>query len=383
MEPSGAMGVVLGRVRRFGPIPFEDYLDVALYDPEVGFYSTGGAAGRQGDFLTSPELGPLFGAVMARALDAWWSEMGEPDPFVVVEVGAGVGTLAKAVLAAAPRCTPALRYLLVERSESLRQRQPAHVPLEPTSVVLAPRASEDLDDDDSPTPAGDGPRLASLADLPAGPLTGVVLANELLDNLPFTLVERSAGGWEEVRVGEAEGTAALVEVLTPAPPPLAALAAELAPEADPGARIPVQRRAAAWLGEALRLVRRGRVVVVDYAATTSEVAGRPQGQWLRTYRSGGPGGDPLDRPGAQDITCEVCVDQLARVQAPSANRSQAEFLEAHGLAKLVDDARDGWRRGAAGGGLEALRARSRIDEAVALTDPSGLGAFRVLEWVAG
>lgn len=379
----GAMGVVQGRVRRFGPISFEDYLDIALYEPEAGFYSTGGGAGRHGDFLTSPELGPLFGAVIGRALDAWWSELGEPDPFVVVEAAAGEGSLAAAVLAAAPRCAPALRYLLVERSERMRQRQPARVALEPSSVVLGPRGDEGEDDEDSSTAAGDGPRLASLDDLPAAPFSGVVLANELLDNLPFTLLERSTGGWDEVRVGESTGSGGLVEFLAPAPTTLASLAAELAPDADPGVRIPVQRRAAEWLRKVLRLLRGGRVVVVDYVATTAELASRPQGEWLRTYRSGGPGGHPLDTPGAQDITCEVCVDQLSRVRVPTSNRPQAEFLVAHGLAQLVDEAKDAWLRGAAGGGLEALRARSRIDEAAALTDPSGLGAFRVLEWVTG
>lgn len=377
------LGVVLGRVRRVGPVSFEEYLDLALYDPEVGFYSRGGEAGRQGDFLTSPELGPLFGAVLARALDRWWTELGEPDQFLVVEAGAGVGTLAKAVLDAAPACTPALRYLLVERSRRLRERQATVVPIEPASVVLGPRAGGDEDDDLPPPPGtATGARLASLSGLPAAPLTGVVLANELLDNLPFNLLERTAGGWSEVRVGEAETGDELAEILTPAPARLAALAAELAPDARVGARIPVQARAASWVRDALGLLRRGRIVVIDYAATTPALASRPQSEWLRTYRGGGPGGDPLLRPGAQDITCEVCIDQLARVQAPSSNRSQSDFLAANGLDELVDRARQTWRAGAAAGGLDAIQARSRVDEAAALTDPSGLGAFRVLEWVA-
>ena len=76
-------------------------MELALYDPERGFYATGGRAGRRGDFLTSPEVGPLFGAVLARALDGWWDELGRPDPFVVVEAGAGPGTLARTVLPAA------------------------------------------------------------------------------------------------------------------------------------------------------------------------------------------------------------------------------------------------------------------------------------------
>ena len=75
-----------------------------LYDPDAGFYGVGGGAGRSRDFLTSPEVGPLFGAVMARAIDSWWDELGRPDPFVVIEGGAGTGALAEAVLGAGPRC---------------------------------------------------------------------------------------------------------------------------------------------------------------------------------------------------------------------------------------------------------------------------------------
>ena len=113
-------GRIAQRARRQGPIPFADFVELALYDPDGGFYELGGRAGRRGDFLTSPEVGPLFGAVIARALDTWWAGLGCPDPYVVVEAGAGAGALARSVLDAAPSCAPALRYVLVERSAALR-----------------------------------------------------------------------------------------------------------------------------------------------------------------------------------------------------------------------------------------------------------------------
>ena len=90
-------------VERRGPIPFAEVVELALYDADGGFYATGGQAGRRGDFLTSPEVGPLFGAVVARALDAWWAAAGPTRRVDVVEAGAGPGTLARTVLAAAPR----------------------------------------------------------------------------------------------------------------------------------------------------------------------------------------------------------------------------------------------------------------------------------------
>lgn len=376
-----AAEIVRDRIRRLGPIPFDTYLDLALYAPGVGFYAAEGEAGRQGDFLTSPELGPLFGAVVARALDHWWEELGAPDPFVVIEAAAGVGTLAKAVLRSRPACAPALRYLLVERSDRLRERQSSVLPVEPAATVLGPMGPiDDEDDEGGHALPGGGPRVASLGELPVGSFTGVVLANELLDNLPFTLLERTATGWGEVRVAEAAGGDGFTEVLTPAEANDAELAERLAPDAPAGARIPLQAAAVDWLRTALRTLRRGRVVLVDYASTTPQLALRPQEEWLRTYRGGQRGGPVLQRPGTQDITVEVCVDQLARLQAPAADLLQHEFLRDHGIAFLVDEARAAWQAAAARPDLDALKARSRVGEAEALQDPAGLGAFRVLEW---
>ena len=321
------------RARRDGPLGFDEVVELALYHPTLGFYERGGSAGRSGDFLTSPEVGPLFGAVLARALDVWWRELGEPAPFTVVEAGAGRGALAKTVLAAAPVCGPVLRYVAVERSAALRREHPAGV--------------------------------ESAAALPQEPFTGVVLANELLDNLPFGLLERQGRGWTEVRVG-----ADLAEVLVPV---------DTGPELDApaGARIPVQKAARDWVDAARRVVSRGRVVVIDYADTTESLARRPWTGWVRTYRGHTRGSHPLTDLGHQDITCEVAVDQLPPA---TANRSQAEFLRAFGVDELAAAARAAWHERAHIGDLQALVSRSRVHEAQALTDETGLGAFRVLEW---
>src|SRR3954452_1351210 len=134
--PTQVAEIVAERARRLGPIPFDEVMELALYHPEHGFYSAGGGAGRGADFLTSPEVGSLFGRVLARALDAWWRDLGEPDPYVVVEVGAGAGTLARHVLDAGPECARALRYVLVERSERLRDVQRGRLPMEPARQVL-------------------------------------------------------------------------------------------------------------------------------------------------------------------------------------------------------------------------------------------------------
>ncbi|HLY83901.1 MAG TPA: SAM-dependent methyltransferase, partial [Acidimicrobiales bacterium] len=215
---------IAGRARRFGPLPWSVFMEAALYDEVGGFYQSGGAAGRGGDFVTSPELGPLFAETMARALDRWWDELGRPDPFFVVEAGAGVGTLARDVLAVAPACSPALRYVLVERSAALREAHVDRLALELPAFVLGASAPAGADSDDEGVryvPA-QGPMATSLAELPALTMTGVILANELLDNLPFDLVELRNESWQEVRVGAAGDGDELVEVLVPASPDLAA-----------------------------------------------------------------------------------------------------------------------------------------------------------------
>ena len=122
-------------------------------------------------------------------------------------------------------------------------------------------------------------QVTALADLPAGPLTGVVLANELLDNLPFRLLERSEAGWHEVHVSPGDSA----EMLTPAPADAAAMADALVPHAEPGARVPLQLKAAVWVRRALRLLERGRLLVFDYGVTTTaELAARP-GDGLVAY----------------------------------------------------------------------------------------------------
>jgi SAM-dependent MidA family methyltransferase len=282
-------------------IGFDVFMEQALYGPD-GFYARGRGAGRRGaDFITSPEVGPLFGAVIANALADW-------DARVVIEAGAGRGALRDAVLAAAR--TP-LEYLTVEF--------------------------------DDPWP-GDA---------------DVVIANELLDNLPCKIVERTTDGWREVCV---DGNAFVLGD-----------AVDFVADVPVGARVPWHTAAQLWVERAC--LSADRVLLFDYGTpTTAELADR---EWLRTYREHGRGAGPLDAPGTQDITTDVAFDQLS----PDALTIQADWLRAHGIDALVDEARTVWQERAHLGDLEALKARSRVNEAEALLDPKGLGSFLVAEYV--
>lgn len=366
---------VRARIERHGPIPFEEVMAAALYDPAAGFYTTEGRAGRRGDFITSPEVGPLFGEVVARALDAWWTDAGRPETFVVVEAGAGPGTLARSVVRAAPACGAALRYVLVESSPAQRALHAGHLPLEDAVAAFPTPPDPDADHPGHPLPPG--PIVVSLAELPRLDGPCVVLANELLDNLPIGVAERTADGWAEVHVG-LDGDR-LVEVPLPLATAQAGHLDAVAPTAAIGVRLPLPRAANRWLADARALAGPGgRVVVVDYGRPAADLAALPTTGWLRTYRQHARGGPPLEALGTQDITAEVATDLLD--PSPDRDRSQAEWLHAHGLDELVEEGRRTWVERAGIGDLAAVRARSRITEAEALIDPAGLGAFRVLEW---
>jgi SAM-dependent MidA family methyltransferase len=325
-------------------VPFDEFMRDALYG-EAGFYTkpNGGHAGRRGDFLTSPEVGPLFGAVVANYLDAIWKRIGEPSEFTVVDVGAGPGTLARSIAAAKPRCFDAMRFIAVELSAGQRDRHPENI--------------------------------ESTAAMPTAPFDGVVIANELLDNLPFRLAVFD-NGWREAYVGrDADGRPTETLSAPFDPPP-----AQLLRNATLGARVPLIEQAREWVDSAQQLVRRGTVLAIDYGVPlTAELAQRPWRDWLRTYRGNERGEHYLSRPGSQDITTDIPFDQLPE---PDALRSQAQFLQLWGIDDLVDEGKRIWEEQAARPGLEAMKMRSRVSESEALLDPAGLGSFLVAEWQA-
>jgi len=333
--PSAADEISAAIAAAGGAIPFSEYMQLALYG-EGGFYTTGGRAGRRGgDFITSPEVGPLFGTVIARALDAWWRELGSPSRFDVVECGAGPGTLARSILAAQPECANAMHYVAVEISALQRALHPQSVESRET--------------------------------MPNGPITGVILANELLDNLPFRLFVFD-GSWMEAFVSQSSG-GQFVEVLrTPDVVP------SCLPQTAPlGSRAPIQDAAASWVRDCLSKIDHGRLLLFDYfSPSTAEIALTPWREWLRTYRDQGRGTHYLTDPGSQDITAQVMLDQLPRGFVTS---TQADFLQQWGIDDLVCEGTEYWESMMHAPDIAAMKMRSRATENKTLTDSTELGSL--------
>jgi SAM-dependent MidA family methyltransferase len=329
------------------PLFFDEFMSLALYGPE-GYFTTGGLRSVQaGDFLTSPEVSHHFGRTLAEFIRREQHRLGEPAGFRLVEAGAGSGSL--------------LGPLLEE------------IVMPAWAVEVSPAAQTRLGRIPGVEMAG------SLEQVPIAP--GVVLANELLDNLPLAIAVKSSSGWDEqVVVGQGEG---LGIELVPARAAVAAWAAEFGGKRQPGDLVEVQIEAGEWLTQALAVTSAGTVVVIDYGGTIDELEPRRQTGTLRTYRAHHLGPDPLLQPGETDITADVnftaLVTAAEEAGAEVGLSRQDDFLAGLGLReKLSGLRRRELELARAGDELERLRVRSEKTGIETLLHPRGLGDFRVL-----
>jgi SAM-dependent MidA family methyltransferase len=328
-----------------GPMPFERFMDLALYDPQSGFF-TGGRlrSERSGDFLTSPEVSALFGETLARYVSDEQERIGEP--FEVVEVAAGSGSL----------IGPLLRAVDV----------PAFV------VEASPAARTVLGDVVAPDRV--------LTDLPDR-IRGVVIGNELIDNLPMALAERVAGAWRERWVGLDDDGLAMVDA--PARTEVAEWLDEFAGDVSDGGWVEAQLVAGAWVRMVLERLEAGSLLLFDYGDTAENLIPRRQDGTLRTYRAHHLGPHPLDEPGETDITADVNFTALAAAAESAGSvveiHRQDDFLIALGLGDRLSELRHAELAAARSGDeMERLRLRTLKMEAETLLHPRGLGDFRVL-----
>ena len=325
-------------------MPFEWFMEISLYDSEGFFGGETLRSEKGGDFLTSPEVSPIFGETLATYVERERERIGEP--FQVVEVGAGSGSL--------------LRSLLGKMN------------VDAWAVEASPPARQILGD---VIPADHV--LDSLPDL----IRGVVIANELIDNLPMALAQRVEGEWRERWVG-VDGDALVFVNADPRPDVIRWLN-DYAGDVPDGGWVEVQLAAQRWLTVALDRLESGSIVLIDYGDTTENLLPRRQDGTLRTYRAHHLGPHPLDEPGETDITADVNFSALiATARGAGAGVSlqrQDDFLSEFGLRDRLSELRKAELEAARSGDeSERLRLRTLKTEAETLLHPRGLGDFRVL-----
>lgn len=358
-----------------GPITFADYMQIALYHPQGGYYTNPAHTpqGWEGDYITSSDLHPLFGTAIGRQLGQIWKVLGQPVPFVVLEGGAGRGLLARDICAWARADTSdapagfatALRY---------RQRD----------VDAGPDGVREWEAGNAKSLVGDASGLG---------LPHVILSNELIDALPVHVVEHTAAGLQEVYADAPDGTQ-LVERLGPPTPEVAAY---LERYRIPWARMPVGWRAEVnlaaetWLADMAQcLAPRGVILTIDYGDTAQRLYTRERrrGTLLCYYRHE-LSEQPLAYTGLQDITAHVNFSALIAVGRSHGLKlaglvTQRDFLlnlgiqaDVTALGQQLYPLADSERHTDAGQ-RDYLR-RATLRHAVnALIDPHGLGGFRVL-----
>ena len=352
------------RIRSTGPMPFAAYMQMALYDSQHGYYSSGAQrTGWRGHFITSPELDPSFGTLWARAFHAVWVASGSPSSFEVVEVGPGEGGFAQAVLDAADdNFLDALTYRLVERTAAVRERQQTRLGGN-ENVVWTESVTE-------------------LPDVPAG----CVFANEILDNLPIHLVEMRDGEVLELCVGE-EGNELMFVTRPPSNPELIAFLERTAMTLSDGERAEVTLAAESMIARVAARLGTGAVVFVDYGMEAADIV--RSGGTVVAYSSSGADTEVLEAPGERDITAHAnwtsARGALKRSGlTPVGPVRQREVLISLGARDLDVRFKSDYERAIAEGrGADAVSCLSRRQALGALLDPGGLGGLQVLAGTKG
>lgn len=330
-------------------------MELALYHPRYGYYSSSEPhIGPEGDYYTSTDLSPLFGACIGRQLLQVWELMDRPVPFQVVEFGAGKGLLVADILgwagAAHPDLFEATDYTIVERSPGLREYQKRALRRLPV-------------------------RWSALEEIQDNSVQGCILSNEVADAFPFARVQRLRDELRELWVTETNGS----------------LHDEPGPLSDDQHRIYYDKHicslpenqiaevcldATDWMHEQVRMLWSGYALVIDYGSTSRELysGDHPNGT-LMCYHRHQLSHNPYERVGEQDITALANFSALAEAATEAGAdiagyTSQAFFLASLGIGEALQREVD----------QESPNSRFERDRQAIerLISPTGLGAFRVL-----
>jgi SAM-dependent MidA family methyltransferase len=286
---------------------FAEFMELALYHPHYGYYATGPSKiGRTGDFFTSPHLGSDFGEMVAEQLVQMWRALDQPNPFTLVEMGAGQGILAKDILNYVKRTVPALfnclEYRIVEKSAVLIAQQKHHLEaFQLQGLAIA---------------------WGALEEIPLNSVVGCFFSNELVDALPVHQIVLESGSLKEVYVsvdaGD-RGNGPLSEVLGELSTPRLGNYFDLiglrltAPPYPDRYRSEVNLAALDWMATVAERLQRGYVLTIDYGYPSDRYyhPARAEGT-LQCYYRHAHHSSPYQYLGRQDITAHVNFTALQK-----------------------------------------------------------------------
>ncbi len=351
-------------IRERGPIPFSRYMEMCLYDPELGYYSRNAEQfGKAGDFYTSSDVHAVFGRLLARQFDEMWRALGSPASIEVLELGPGRGLFAQDVLGWSEKKFPeffqALHYSLAERSPSLREKLQEtlrrHFETARASLIggLAAEGRRH-----------GGPALYDAA------IPRIVFANEFFDALPVEILSDQGS----LRISTKDGR--FIETWVPPNDEERDFLDRYSVQPEPGERIEAPLLAQQFMTQISASISRGFFVIIDYGYTCAEqLAGRHRGT-VMTYRQHSASPNAYEAPGEQDITAHVNFTALAAAAEQNGVQvhpllTQSQFLmgigEHNQFADAFEDAR-----------LPQERAKVAL-QLKHLVTPAGMGeSFHVL-----
>jgi len=350
---------IFEEIRRDGPMPFSRYMELCLYHPVEGYYSSArNPFGKGGDFYTASDVCAVFGRLLARQFEEMWLALGKPAEFEIIELGPGRGLFARDVLDWAKKKFPdfyrASTYTLQESSETLRSR------LSENLADLIAEGKAAVSQSGNISIGRSMPR-----DVPL-----IVFANEFFDALPVEILS-TEGKLHLDLVGHA-----LQEVWLPAAAEELEFLDRYGVHPEEGERIELSLAALRWVGAIDKALQRGFFLTFDYGYTGAEqLAGRHRGT-LMAYRAHAANPDPYQAPGLQDITAHVNFSALASVSEKRGMRAeplrtQSQFLMGIGEITQFADVFEECR-------LPQERAKVAL-QLKHLINPSGMGeTFQVL-----
>ncbi|HEY5707690.1 MAG TPA: SAM-dependent methyltransferase [Terrimicrobiaceae bacterium] len=308
-----ALNKILAEIAKEGPLTFARFMDLALYDPVAGYYASGrGKIGKRGDFFTNVSVGPVFGRILAEQFREMWSCLGRPSRFALVEQGANDGQLAADILSAINQeALPAIEYWIVEPFPVLRRLQ------EQTLKAF-------------------GGRVYWAEDLDALPVfDGVHFSNELVDAMPFHLLQSTGEGWKELFVAAHEHHLAFE---AGDPQELLTDCVKILPRRIKGTLAELRPAARTWIQTIASKLRTGFLFIIDYGFSREQLLSphRAEGTFA-CYRAHRRDARPLEEPGEKDITAHVDFTELAESARDSGFRIEGFADQHHYLVGASQD----------------------------------------------